>query len=261
MSSENISRPSDMRWFSSPSPLCGFYSKCFAHRVTLIPLIPDRLISFPSDIAHYGINLNQSVILSQIGYGKGSTPYLTLWHTAVGNIIVQVAGYLPGFYIGIFLPDRFGRKHQQFWCSLAVAVTYAIWAGITHHGNTAGMMALFTLSQLILNAGPNVTTFLLPAELFPTRVRSSAHGIAAASGKAGAVLTSFAFGKVEHAIGIQGVLGIFSGVLLLAALCTLLIPETRGATLDDLEFERIYNGLTEGVTKANDDKRDLEVKV
>lgn len=44
-----------------------------------------------SDIAFYGVNLNQSVILSKIGYDKGSTPYSTLHKTAVGNIIVQVA--------------------------------------------------------------------------------------------------------------------------------------------------------------------------
>ena len=193
--------------------------------------------------------MNQSVILTRIGYGKGSTPFLTLWHTAIGNIIVQVAGYLPGFYVGIFLPDLIGRKRQQLWCSVAVAVAYAVWAGITHLGNTAGMMALFAVSQFILNIGPNVTTFLLPAELFPTRVRGSAHGIAAASGKAGAVLTSFAFGKVTDALGIQGVLGLFSGVMLLAALCTLLIPETQGTSLDDLESEALYG---RGVLSASE---------
>ena len=44
-----------------------------------------------SDIAYYGVNLNQTVILSRIGYGSGPTPYSTLYKTAVGNIIVQSA--------------------------------------------------------------------------------------------------------------------------------------------------------------------------
>lgn len=86
-----------------------------------------------------------------------------------------------------------GRKNQQFILSLAVAVIYAIRAGVTNKANTGGLMFLFTISQLVLNAGPNSTTFLLPSELFPTRLRGSAHGLAAASGKAGALLTSFAF--------------------------------------------------------------------
>lgn len=45
----------------------------------------------PSDIAYYGINLNQSIILARIGYAKGATPFQTLYNTAIGNIIVQAA--------------------------------------------------------------------------------------------------------------------------------------------------------------------------
>lgn len=50
-----------------------------------------------SDIAFYGINLNQSVVLTKIGFAKGATPWETLYKTAVGNIIVQaaVSYYMP----------------------------------------------------------------------------------------------------------------------------------------------------------------------
>jgi hypothetical protein len=44
-----------------------------------------------SDIAFYGVNLNQSIVLSKIGFGKADTPWGTLWNTAVGNIIVSSA--------------------------------------------------------------------------------------------------------------------------------------------------------------------------
>lgn len=44
-----------------------------------------------SDIAYYGINLNQSIILARINYAEGATPWDTLYKTAVGNIIVQAA--------------------------------------------------------------------------------------------------------------------------------------------------------------------------
>lgn len=157
-----------------------------------------------SDVAFYGINLNQSIVLEEIGYGKGATPFENLWNIAVGNIIVNSAGYLPGFYIGIFLPDLMGRRLQQFVFSAASAVLYAVWAGLTNTISTGGLMAIFTISQLVLNAGPNVTTFLLPVEAFPTRVRGTAHGIAAAAGKAGAVFTAFAFGTITDRIGIDG---------------------------------------------------------
>lgn len=133
-----------------------------------------------------------------------------------------------------------GRVRLQFCGSLLVALIYAIWAGIIKHTNTAGLTVIFAISQFVLNSTVNVTTFLLPVEVFPTRVRGTAHGIAAASGKAGAILTAFTFGTVNQKIGIQGTLGIFSGVMVLAAFCTLLIPETTGKTIEEIETGVLY---------------------
>jgi hypothetical protein len=65
-------------------PIVSYISSC-----PLISLL--KLLTSSSDIAYYGINLNQSVVLARIGYGKGATPYDTLHRTAVGNIIVQSA--------------------------------------------------------------------------------------------------------------------------------------------------------------------------
>lgn len=48
-------------------------------------------MALSSDIAYYGVNLNQSVILKEIGFADGPTPWVTLRNTAIGNIIVQVA--------------------------------------------------------------------------------------------------------------------------------------------------------------------------
>lgn len=157
---------------------------------------------------------------------------------------------MPGYYIGIFLPDWIGRVRQQFYCSIIVAILYAIWAGVSHSASTAGLVTLFTLSQLFLNMGPNATTFLLPVEVFPTRVRGTAHGIAAASGKAGAVVTAFAFGSLTDAIGLPAVLGILCAIMALTALCTLLIPETKGRSLDEIEQGVLY-GVAKGTVSVS----------
>jgi PHS family inorganic phosphate transporter-like MFS transporter len=139
-------------------------------------------------------------------------------------------------------------------------VIYAIWAGVLKAGtSTAGYMALFTISQLLLNAGPNVSTFLLPVEVFPTRVRGTAHGIAAASGKCGAVLTALLFGTVNQKIGLSGVLGLFSGLMALCAALTLLIPETKGATIDDVENEVLYGGRISSNSSTTDSVGDVFV--
>jgi PHS family inorganic phosphate transporter-like MFS transporter len=138
------------------------------------------------------------------------------------------------------LPDLVGRINQQFWGSVVVTILYAIWAGVTNHTSTGGLVTLFTLSQLVLNMGPNTTTFLLPVEVFPTRVRGTAHGIAAASGKLSAIVTAFAFGSLTDAIGLPGVLGFLSGIMALCAAMTLLIPETKGRSLDEIERGVLY---------------------
>ncbi|KAI1629398.1 general substrate transporter [Exophiala viscosa] len=137
--------------------------------------------------------------------------------------------------MGVFLPDLIGRRAQHCGTCVLACVFFAIWAGVSDISSSGGLIALFTLSQFALACGPSVTTFLIPAEVFPTRVRGTAHGISAASGKAGALLPAYSFATATKQIGLRGVLGLLSGVLSLVALVTLLIPEPKGKTLDEIE--------------------------
>ncbi len=41
------------------------------------------------------------------------------------------------------------------------------------------------------------TTFIIPGEVFPTRYRSTAHGICAASGKLGAIIAQVGFARMR----------------------------------------------------------------
>ena len=45
---------------------------------------------------------------------------------------------------------------------------------------------VFGISYFFTEFGPNTTTFIYPAEIFPTEVRTTAHGISAGMGKMGA---------------------------------------------------------------------------
>jgi PHS family inorganic phosphate transporter-like MFS transporter len=47
---------------------------------------------------------------------------------------------------------------------------------------------------------------MYPAEVFPTRFRASAHGISAASGKLGAIISSLGFNALTSSIGTPNVL-------------------------------------------------------
>jgi hypothetical protein len=61
-------------------------------------------------------------------------------------------------------------------------------------------MFLYCLANFFQNFGPNVTTFVIPGEVFPTRYRSTGHGFSAACGKLGAIVAQVIFFKRADAI-------------------------------------------------------------
>jgi PHS family inorganic phosphate transporter-like MFS transporter len=98
--------------------------------------------------------------------------------------------------------------------------------------------------------GPNATTFITPAEIFPTRVRSTGHGISAGFGKLGAVIAQIFFAPMikrgathdNPTPWIHGVMQIFALFMFLGCLTSLLVPESKSARLEELagEGEDIY---------------------
>jgi PHS family inorganic phosphate transporter-like MFS transporter len=63
---------------------------------------------------------------------------------------------------------------------------------------TDAFVFLYCLANFFQNFGPNTTTFVIPGEAFPTRYRSTAHGISAASGKLGAVISQVGFARLVN---------------------------------------------------------------
>ena len=51
---------------------------------------------------------------------------------------------------------------------------------------------------LALNGGANVTTYVIPVEVFPAESRASLHGVSAGAGKVGAVAGAFLFPLVRR---------------------------------------------------------------
>jgi PHS family inorganic phosphate transporter-like MFS transporter len=109
---------------------------------------------------------------------------------------------------------------------------------------------LYALTFFFANFGPNVTTFIVPAELFPARLRSTCHGISAAAGKAGAILGAFGFlyaaqgqheGEPEpgysQGIGLKNTFLVLSLINVLGFFMTFLVPETKGRSLEELSGE------------------------
>lgn len=202
---------------------------------------------FLLDIAFYGVNLNQNVVLEQIGFaGKSGSPWNRLFKIGLGNLIVTGLGFLPGYYVTILTIEKLGRKWIQIQGFLLAALFLGILAGMFHTLSTAAFIVNFALLQFFFNFGANATTYCYPAEVFPTRFRASAHGMSAACGKAGAIVSALAFNSLSQSIGTPAVLWIFFGCCLVGAALSLLLPEVRGRDPDIIYAEELRQAAAQG---------------
>ena len=149
---------------------------------------------FIFDMAFYGTSVNSGTVLGLIGYGavKGNLAQ-TVFHIAEGNTILALAFEVPGYWIAVGLVDKAGRKLLQ-WAGFSVmAIIYFVFAlrFTTIETDLSLFIAMYGLSFLVGNIGPNSTTFIIPTELFPTSIRTTSHGISAGSGKLGAGIFTF----------------------------------------------------------------------
>ncbi|KAK7844250.1 putative inorganic phosphate transporter 1-5 [Quercus suber] len=108
---------------------------------------------------------------------------------------------------------------------------------------------MYSLTFFFANFGPNATTFVVPAEIFPARLRSTCHGISAASGNLGLWLVHLGFciwlkartrpkqmlvpcwnwsEEFTPCVGWNQLLGI---------LFTFLVPESKGKSLEEMSRE------------------------
>ncbi|KAK9473825.1 major facilitator superfamily domain-containing protein [Dipodascopsis tothii] len=197
------------------------------------------------DVAFYGLGLNNSTILSAIGYAGQSNVYTNIYNTCVGNLILICAGSIPGYWFAVATLDTVGRRNLQLGGFVVLTVLFCIIGFAYHKLSGHGLLGLYVLCQLFMNWGPNTTTFIVPGECYPTRYRSTAHGISAASGKVGAIIAQVAIAPLRTkgcpggTCWLNHVMQIFALFMLLGFAVSIFMPETKRQTLEDLA-ERLH---------------------
>ncbi|BCU67655.1 MFS transporter [Sulfolobales archaeon HS-7] len=199
---------------------------------------------FILDIAFYGTGIYQGVIISSI-LGKP---------TAVGNLILDsgipyAVGFI-GYFTAVALMDSLGRRLIQIQGFIGMGVLYFLIAlvMVTSGTNITGFLipaygafGLFALSYLFIDFGPNTTTFIIPAEVYPTSKRTTGHGISAAAGKTGAAITTYLFPLLKSDIGIKGIMEMLAAVSVIGAILTIFtIKEPKLKSLEDVSEDKIY---------------------
>lgn len=220
------------------------------------PLSALRLLIIFSflDLAFYGLGFSSASLLSTMGFDKRDNLYLNLRNTATGQIVLICAGALPGYWLTVFTVDRIGRKPIQIGGFAILTIIFCVLGFAWKVLSKTHLLILYVMAQFFFNFGPNATTFITPAEIFPTRVRSTGHGTSAAMGKLGAVFAQIFFAPMikrgatheNPTPWIHGVMQIFALFMFLGMLTSFLVPESKRASLESLagEKEDVYEVQT-----------------
>ncbi len=205
-------------------------------RRTLLATIP----WFFMDIAAFAVGVFTPVILAALAFDGVADPIRKDFLSTAGAAGLGVF-LVVGCVGNMLLVDRVGRMRLQMvgFGGMAVSLGILATAALAEHGSAAGLVGIFVgfiLFNLFLNVGPNATTFLLPAELFPTKVRATAHGVSSAIAKSGALLGLFFLPIMQDHLGLGITMMVMAGVCVAGLLVTALFAqETRGRSLEDLE--------------------------
>ncbi|MCO5567768.1 hypothetical protein L7F22_021463 [Adiantum nelumboides] len=220
---------------------------------------------FLLDIAFYSQNLFQKDVFTGVGWlpKAGTMSALEeVFKISRAQVLIALCSTVPGYWCTVATIDWLGRRPIQL-MGFAMMTAFMFALSIPYYtlreGHYMPFLVLYAFTFFFANFGPNTTTFIIPAELFPARLRSTCHGISAAAGKAGAMVGAFGFlyaaqssKEGDQEIGYPTGLGVRAALILLGVinglgfLCTFLVPETKGLSLEDLSGENDVELLTKG---------------
>jgi MFS transporter, putative metabolite transport protein len=201
------------------------------------------LVSFPwflLDVATYGAGLFTPVILGAMHLSGHRLGIVASDFADAKNSGLIDVFLLLGFLAGLWAVPRFGRLRMQVGGFAGMAGGMLILLISTELTGGPGrhvplVFGGFMLFNLLMNAGPNSTTFTLPPELFPTRMRAAAGGLAAGTAKIGATLGVFVLPILKARGGLPPVLILMAGCSLLGLVVTAVLGReiAEGYGLED----------------------------
>jgi MFS family permease len=187
---------------------------------------------FLFDYAYYGNTLSLPAILKQVD------PHASLVSKLAWTLGMFVVFAVPGYALAVAKMDRFGHRRLQILGFAVMAFAFALLGAVPILTATvAPFLAIFGLSYFFIEFGPNMTTFVMPSEVFPVSVRTTGHGIAAGVGKLGAFIGVFLVPQLTKSIGLRGMLLVAGGSAVLGCLLSRVLPEPARRTLEEISGE------------------------
>ena len=217
---------------------------------------------FLLDYAYYGNTISTPQIIALITPHASQTttiamisPTATTMDTIAIQLAIFVVAAVPGYLLGIARIDRIGHKRLQLGGFVMMALCFAV-IGLVPGMTTAVLpfLVAYGISYFFTEFGPNMTTFVMPSELFPVSARATGHGISAGVGKFGAFVGVFLFPVLNDHLGLRHTLLLAAGISAAGSLLTLVLPEPARRSLEDISAGDVTAAaqrlLTEAGTEA-----------
>lgn len=149
---------------------------------------------------------------------------------SLGYVLLMTLWQVPGYLSAAWLLDRVGRRPVL--AGYLAASAAAAW--FLAHAKSPAEVLLFGSALSFFNLGAWGALYAYTPELFPTALRSSGAGLAAAVGRVGGILAPWLTGWLLKPLGFGGVLSLHAGFLLSAGIAAYLVGvETRGRPLEE----------------------------
>jgi MFS family permease len=184
---------------------------------------------FLLDYAYYGNTISTPQILSLI------SPHASTMTKIALQLAIFVVAAVPGYVLAIARLDRMGHRRLQLVGFAIMALCFLIIATVP--GMTTAVvpfLLVYGVSYFFTEFGPNMTTFVLPSEIYPVTLRATGHGISAGIGKLGAFIGVFLFPLLQTSLGLRGTLLLTAAISMLGFMLTLVLPEPAGRSLEDI---------------------------
>ncbi len=188
---------------------------------------------FLMDFAYYGNTVSSPLVLHAVA------PSESLMTETLTQLAIFAIAAVPGYFVAAAMMDRMGRKTIQILGFAMMALSFAAMAAIPGIEKLIyPFLVVYGISYFFTEFGPNATTFVYPAELFPVAGRTTGHGIASATGKLGGFVGIFLFPILLSSGGLLAAESMAAAVSVLGILVTVfMLPETKGKSLEELSTE------------------------
>ena len=146
-----------------------------------------------------------------------------------GYTLIITLAQLPGYAASAVLVEKWGRRPTLVTFLVGSAASAGLFAAAD--GSVQVVVAGMLLS--FFNLGAWGALYAVTPELYPTRLRGTGAGSAAAFGRLASILAPLAVPLVREQGGTGLLFGLFAAVFLIAAAGSLGLPERRGETLEE----------------------------